>query len=62
MIRLRIDRLDYMPDGPREEGILWFENGEPVGRVIIEQEVGEVKDHPHYGQITSYRWVEVVDE
>jgi len=59
MIRLRVDRL--MPDGP--EGILWFENGEPVGRVIIEQEVvADVKDHPHYGQITSYRWVEVVDE
>jgi len=32
--------------------------------VIIEQEVvSDVKDHPHYGQITSYRWapVEVVD-
>ena len=28
--------------------------------VIIEQEVGEVKDHPP--QITSYRWVEVVDD
>jgi len=66
MIRLRIDRSleDDWDRNSFREGIVWYEDGSPVGRVIIEQEVvSDVKDHPGYGTIRSYRWVpvEVVD-
>jgi len=57
MIRLRIEpqSSEAFPNG-----LVWYDNGQAVGRVIIEQEVvSDVKDHPHYGQITSYRWAPV---
>jgi len=58
MIRLRIDR--GVQTDEKFEGIVWYENGIPVGRVIIEQEVVCCeKDHPGYGTIRSYRWVPV---
>ena len=62
MIRIRIDRSleDDWDRNSFREGIVWYEDGKPVGRVVIEQEVvSDVKDHPHYGQITSYRWAPV---
>jgi len=61
MIRLRIDREN---DKPCISGLVWYDSGKAVGRVIIEQEVVCCeKDHPGYGTIRSYRWVpvEVVD-
>ena len=64
MIRLRIERPTPPPIGDEDiywkEGLVWYEDGKPVGRVIIEQEVvSDVKDHPGYGIIRSYRWVPV---
>ena len=60
MIRLRIDRSLESDDW---QGLVWAEK---EGRrtlmypVIIEQEVvSDVKDHPGYGTIRSYRWVPV---
>jgi len=54
MIRLRIDREN---DKPCSSGLVWYDSGKAVGRVIIEQEVVS-EDHP-----PQIRWVpvEVVD-
>ena len=45
MIRLRIDR--GVQTDEKFEGIVWYENGIPVGRVIIEQTetMGPFGDH-----------------
>jgi hypothetical protein len=42
MIRLKLIRLDYEEDpeyggGPSRKGLIWYEYGNPVGRVIIEE-------------------------
>jgi len=49
MIRLRIDRSleDDWDRNSFREGIVWYEDGKPVGRVIIEQTetMGPFGDH-----------------
>jgi hypothetical protein len=42
MIRLKLIRLDYSEDpeygsGPSRKGLIWYDYGQPVGRVIIEE-------------------------
>ena len=34
MIRLKIERMEY---GEEIEGLIWYEGGLPVGRVVIEE-------------------------
>ena len=49
MIRLRIDRSleDDWDRNSFREGVVWYEDGKPVGRVIIEQTetMGPFGDH-----------------
>ena len=58
MIRIRIERDDC--EGPIQDGMWWWENGQQVGRVIIEQSILIPSD---IGGVDR-KWVpvEVIDE
>jgi len=65
MIRLKLLRLDYEEDpeyggGPFREGLIWYEYGKPVGRVIIE----EHRQKCYEDGSSEWGWfpVEVVEE
>ena len=60
MIRLRIDR--GVQTDEKFEGIVWYENGIPVGRVIIEHQC-KIDAEGHHLLEEDYTWepVEVVE-
>ena len=64
MIRLRIERIFFCEDieqeGNLRHGLIWYEDGEPVGRVIIEQ----TETMGPFGDSLDPDWepVEVIDE
>ena len=58
MIRLRIDR--GVQTDEKFEGIVWYENGIPVGRVIIEQaEPDGFRQLDGFEKEICYKWVPV---
>jgi hypothetical protein len=61
MIRLKLLRLDYSEDpeygsGPHRKGLIWYEYGQPVGRVIIEEYHRIVNSA---GNDEGYEWIPV---
>jgi len=57
MIRLRIERA-FSDEKVTAEGLVWYEDGRPVGRVIIEEQMHFVSDGTR-----GFDWVpvEVID-